>query len=507
MIRPDLETRRAGDWSLLFAALATLGMAFLALTNQSLWIDEAHSAVKAIQPSLASWWHLFAAEKGSDLQMPFYMLWLWAWEKMAGHSELALRAANLPWLFLAHYFLFRAGQKSFLGPIPLLVLASLNPFLWVYLNEARPYVMQYAAACVLGAFLCEAATDPAAALKPVALWIFTGGLLLLCGSSLLGVIWAAFSGAAWLYLIRGHLRLLFRRPNLPPLALASLSLGALGLYYFWTLRSGAGASTAGRTGFLSLAFVIYELLGVAGLGPGRLDIREHGVETFRIMGVWLIPVIGGLLFSLGLLGYGLARAWAARGNALIRTGLIATVPPLVLLFVLGYAQDFRLLGRHFMPLVPTLLGLFMLAFSEMKRRPATVWAATLAAIWLTSSLSLRFGERHRKDDYRAAAGFAQAALRQGESVWWSADPAAATYYALSLAEAQTNAARPVIAFETARLAALPLPDLVITSKPDIYDPAGQLGDFLRTHDFRPVRDLPAFRIWRRASALVPPEGH
>ena len=477
--------------------VTSVAVAALALTNQSLWIDEAHSALKAMQPSLASWWQVLTTEKGSDLQMPFYMLWLWAWEKMAGHSELALRAANLPWLLLAHYFLYQAGRRSSLGPFPLLALASLNPFLWAYLNEARPYVMQYAAACVLCAFLFRAAEDASFALKPAGLWIFAGGLLLLCGSSLLGVVWAAFAGVAWLYLVRDRVRKVFQTANIIPLAAAAVGLGVLGLFYFWTLRSGARASGAGKTGLLNLAFVFYELTGAAGLGPGRLKIRQDGFAAFRAMGVSLLPLVAGLFLILALLAHGLVRAWKARMRPAIGTGAIYAIPPVVLLFALGYLQDFRVLGRHFMPVMPVILGLFLLSISAMKRRRAVIFCTALATIWLASSLSLRFAARHQKDDYRSAARLARAALAQGASVWWSADNAAATYYGLPLGESGGSAARPIVVQSPAQLAGLPLPDLVAASKPDLYDPAGQLAEFLRAHDFIPVRDLPAFTIWRK----------
>ena len=82
--------------TLLLLVLGALVIGALALTNQSLWIDEGNSAAKALQPSLARWWTTLVAEKGSDLQMPFYMFYLWAWCKAFGTSEIALRSANVP---------------------------------------------------------------------------------------------------------------------------------------------------------------------------------------------------------------------------------------------------------------------------------------------------------------------------------------------------------------------------------------------------------------------------
>src|SRR4051794_15942253 len=79
-----------------------------AVTSESFWIDEANTALKSIQPSLRDWWHLMAIEPGSDLQMPLYMLQLWAWEKVFGRGEFALRSINILWFCLGQLALSRA---------------------------------------------------------------------------------------------------------------------------------------------------------------------------------------------------------------------------------------------------------------------------------------------------------------------------------------------------------------------------------------------------------------
>src|SRR5690242_17894545 len=84
-------------WILLGLSLL---VSFFAINNQSLWIDEALTAVKAKEPTLAGWCQAMAGEKASDLQMPLYMLYVWVCEKVFGSSEWALRSANIPWFML-----------------------------------------------------------------------------------------------------------------------------------------------------------------------------------------------------------------------------------------------------------------------------------------------------------------------------------------------------------------------------------------------------------------------
>src|SRR4051812_33810041 len=72
--------------------LAAFAVCCLAVSGQSFWIDEAAAVTKAIQPTLAGWWHEMATEWGSDKQMPLYMFVLWPWEKIFGSGEWWLRA-------------------------------------------------------------------------------------------------------------------------------------------------------------------------------------------------------------------------------------------------------------------------------------------------------------------------------------------------------------------------------------------------------------------------------
>ena len=44
------------------------------------------------------------------------------------------------------------------------------------------------------------------------------------------------------------------------------------------------------------------------------------------------------------------------------------------------------------------------------------------------------------------------------------------------------------------LATADAPDLVCLSKPDIYDSTGKIDNYLRAHDFKVSRTLPAFQL-------------
>src|SRR5581483_7426967 len=82
------------SWLWLLGALA---VALVAVNGESLWVDEALTANEVSHASFRGMWTMLAQDRGSDLQMPLYLFHLWAWVKMFGTSEWALRAINIPW--------------------------------------------------------------------------------------------------------------------------------------------------------------------------------------------------------------------------------------------------------------------------------------------------------------------------------------------------------------------------------------------------------------------------
>ncbi len=225
----------------------------------------------------------------------------------------------------------------------------------------------------------------------------------------------------------------------------------------------------------------------------------------------LCSLIGVALLALGVFALGwreVARTFPRRA----KIGMIVySFPPGLVLLALGVARDFRLLGRHFIPLVPLVLGLMAVGILHLvtsRRRLGFIVGIAFGSVWFASCLSLRFAEAHRKDDYRAAAEIAKDALNRNEKVWWSADRAAAAYYGVPVEpSSEGNFAGVVLIVhpQTEELAKLARPFLVIASKPDIYEGSSDaLGDYLRAGGFVAVRDLPAFTIWRRPP-VVPAE--
>lgn len=115
-----------------------------AISTQSYWIDEAGTAWKALEPTLSGWWHSMRAEGHSNLQLPLCLLLVWAWEKVAGLNDFALRAGNILWFLPGLFAMWFVLKGSVRRGFSLALLSS--PFAWHYLNEARSHTMQLGAA-------------------------------------------------------------------------------------------------------------------------------------------------------------------------------------------------------------------------------------------------------------------------------------------------------------------------------------------------------------------------
>ena len=518
-VLPANRTSQPG-WLWTLSFLVLLAAAVAAISHQSFWIDEAYNGWKSSQPTLAGWWREMVKWDGSDLQMPFYMVDAWGWEKIFGHSEWWLRAANLPWLILGVLAIPRRQAA-------LLVAIAVSPFAWYYLDEARPYAMQMGATLLMvGALwhLAENQPEPESrstgvrpssagtegrraevpfhnsASQAVWAWCFCAGLLVLAGSSLLGVIWGAAALGAALAVLGWRRVLMLSGRHRAAVVVTGLVLLALAPYYLWTLKHGARAAAI-RGGIGNAVFAAYEVAGLSGLGPGRLEIRAAGGAG--VFAKYALPLAAHAAMT-GLML--LAGCWYAieRTPRRLWLGLAVAVGGAAgLLLAAGFATQFRVLGRHFAPLAICVLLLLATGVRAWWTKGAAGRLVALAFLLLcaASAGSLRWAPRHAKDDYRDAARIAQTGIRAGEHVWWCADEIGGRFYGLSL-PASLNVDEPAKASlllnpSAADLIGKPPPDLLVLSKVDLYDNTGALRDYLKQKGYEQWRVLPAFTFWRK----------
>jgi hypothetical protein len=83
-------------------------------------------------------------------------------------------------------------------------------------------------------------------------------------------------------------------------------------------------------------------------------------------------------------------------------------------------------------------------------------------------------------------------------VWWNADDKGAAYYHLPLAThgaAAVSQALLLVNPSREMLLGAARPDVIIASRPDVYDGGGALAEFVAQAHYRPVTNLMAFTVW------------
>lgn len=484
-------------WIVLLLGISLMaGLA--AISNDSLWIDEGYSAFFAKQPDIGTLAAAMKQEGGSDAQVPFYVVYLWAWEKGFGSGEWTLRLANMPWLLLGTASLLfamrRAGVRRGVAAFFILA-ASLSPFLGFYLNQARCYAMQYATACMVLAYLLEVAADPRRAFELKPLMTGLAGALLLCGTSLTAVVWVgtAFLATGWMIWKTPPVS----RPSPRAWALLGIAvamLATLGFYYLGTLLRGVRA-VEGETNLATALYDVYEMAGFAGLGPARNDLRGEGIGALKTYGVPL--AIGGAMIWGSLIAGALAWIRRNREPNIRRWALVFVFLPLAFMLGMGVWVHFRVLGRHLIAAYPLLLWLVALALDALWNTRRGRWLPVLfLVVWAASAGMMRFSDAHRRDDYRSASALATQALASGKRVWWAADPRTAAYYGLT-PDLRGGGLTYWMNATPEALAQKPEPDRIFISKKAIYDHENVIEQYVQRHRFAPCASFSAFTVFAK----------
>jgi len=488
-------------WALI--ALGTL-LLCMGVSGASLWIDEGFSAKLATQPSLSSWASALEAIHGSEPQMPGYHLYLWGWGRLFGASEWAMRLANVPWaaLFAAS---LAWGAEFVLKIRRAWLIVCLSPFVWFYMNEARPYAMVMGLAMVAIVALLAYTRDPQR--FRLASWSVMVSLLALWFAHMLAIT-LVVSLLVLFYMLRPVSVTIknYIRPWFRPVLITLPFYFSLALYYMHTLLSKKGGMIE-KPGLPNLIFATYEFLGFGGLGPPRNVLRQH--PSYHTLTPYLLTLMLGVV-ALGIVTSAiLLRLRHSYERRTVLALSLALMAGTLLTFALSYAAHFRLLGRH-LAVFFALLALILLAgllSDGDQHRPKLVFTALLllGIAWSVSDLRQRLLPSYQKDDYRDAASLAQNALVRGEPVLWLADESTAKYYGLQITQENTVPAFPMqAAFGHCSPEWLQhsLQDrgavlVVMNDREDVYDPGGvcrKTVDYLNSEHVASFANFDAWQV-------------
>jgi hypothetical protein len=500
----------ARSLSLLFL-IAALALVPLMPSGDSIWVDEAQTWRYARHTSISGAWEEFRNDRFSEAQMPLGMAAAWGWAQLLGTSEWALRAPNMVYAVGAILCFYLIGRRERIPLMPLFL--AVQPFLWFYVNEARPYALQIFGGSLLLLSLYDTYRGNLSSPRWAMLWAL--GALISSASSMLGAIpTLAVSIAMASELLRR--RIWPSKIQFAAICTGAVLLLALGAYYIKTLLQGAGGAKIWNVGLQNAFISAIEFLGFAGLLPARHELRSIAraglTRPDELLSLWPFAIATSVLFvvllAIGLhwiLNFKLTPRW-------VFACLFAAVASASLLLAASLVIGFPFWGRHLAAAFPAFVAATCWAVSHAWRGASSVFqlsSAALVIVLLGSSLALRFSDLHARDDYRSAAAAAQETLNAGGSVFWAANRDAAKFYGLAFSDelnatkgfAMGSAVYLLLNIEPEQADRFNKADTIILSKPDIYDAAGGLRNFIKREDYDIVKQLPSFWIFSSGKSL------
>ena len=461
-------------------------------SSDSLWIDEGYNAQFAEAETIQDFSKIFFGFNRSENQMPLGMFASWIGGRVWGVTEYQLRAINITWGILGAASFFLIGRRLAIWWLP--ILFSAQPFVWNYMNEARPYALQLGATALLAAGLVSLVTSRSLGRGfPIAALV-AGGFLL-CASSLLGTIPFIIIAAVYgFWMVR--LKLSPRFWEWIALSIFLLLLVVLAGFYIWTLLRHASGARNWQLGLGNITFTIYELFGFSGFGPSKQSLHDVGADGFAAIWQTLrssIPALTGFgLVYLLAITYGcvlFARKKIGH-TATFWTCAFVAAGAMLLIAGASWIQQFPFWARHVTPVLPFALVAFGILLSG-SGRIANSLLAILIALLLISSVELRFADRHKKDDYRTASRLAAEALAKGKVVGWVADGTTGRYY--GLCDDDLNPYSPNLKFSN--WINPEECDMIVLGKPSVYDRDGKVTAIIRQQEMQCVQKLQGFSIY------------
>jgi hypothetical protein len=496
--------KNVDQWSIGFVIMA-MALCLLMPSGRSLWGDEGWTALNAQPESFTEWKReFFHGEVDMDSLKPLHGFTTWLMAQWVGKDEYALRLQNVIWIWVGCLGLYWVGRILSMSWLPLLF--CLQPYVWHYVDEVRPYAMQIGlGAALLAVYL--ALIKNKCGLR-LGYGVFVIIAFMLSGSSLLGFFpVAGFTLGVlcdrWLKFRR------FQRVDYTFILALFLTQASWGVFYMLQLAEGSTGAKVWDVSIGNVAFVFYEFLGFSGMGPPRDLIRNcMKSEGWRGLPELILPylpymlILGAAWFGLGLV------AW--RGKFWLklikdRVGLSMLVVFCVtgiVFFLAAWLVQWPFWGRHLAPVYPLFVTLVFWWLIQFPCKRSALLILGAAIVFLTGSLRVRFLEAYTKDDFRAASQLAVKLMERGREVWWFADQRPARYYGLDVYQGAIGDGRKIFLEMGPAAIAVELPDYLIMNRLDVNDPRGEIRAYAKNNQYTLRSDAPkGFIVLCRESEL------
>jgi len=445
-----------------------------------------------------------AQHRDSDIQMPGYFIYIWAWEKLFGHTELSLRMAVAPFLFFGILLLLE-WKRSVQTRALLLVFILLHPFVWYNLNEARStMIMFFLAWIALLSFINIVESGGENNKREV--WTFMAAC---CIGIMMNMLFTFFY-VAIIYLMARTINLKKFVVEQKNAVWGLFFIGMLmGIYYSWTLFLNIGGMRA-PVGLQNILGILYEFLGFGGIGPSRNELRARNISLSTLTdypGVAILTIVIGIFIILLVFSESFQRPSSTRRIPIWQAFFLGFI-----LFILASAiVHFRFWARH----VSFFLPLALYGTGEMMEQNFTMWKknlpfigafAAILILWIVSGINIRWNEKYQKENYRAAVAYFITTTPHLPSDWWVGGDLPAEYYGLQLTEKPDTIfgprkARATLVVNPRSMEELALypkhagHQIFLFKKYDLFDRFGIIRKFIQDYGYKLIVQEPDYDVY------------
>lgn len=487
---------------------ALLGFLLLlgSLSSQSIDLEEAQTWECLKAKTAGDFFMYFASHPRSGAEMLPGLFCSWGWTRFAGLSEVGMRGVNLLWAGVSLLALARVGRLVSIAWLPLFF--AVQPFLWYAMDKSQNTAMQMAGGSLL--LLGVVTVLACKQFSGMGVFYLGVGMIVLCGASLLGLlVVVAVSIGLFLHRLWGRMEMTRTARMWIFLTLGVLVL--LAGYWLAVLWRGEGPLKLWPVTPLNLAYILYELLGFQGLGPGKLSLQM--IAAGDLGAARALPYLPGLFLmaiAYGAVFLSAYKGWLTRPFERIPAphpylhswfaGLGVPVFTLVLAFLFSVATGFVFWGRHLVGAFPfwVLALAFTMQWSRqgLWRKAGRMGCVALCILLVVSSLLVRFAPHQHHEDYRSAVLEAKERVAKGHVIWWFADRSAAAYYGLAMVEPSEPLMEGGAVFMANQSEpASDVADTIFLSRSENYDRAGLAKRRVQSMEPSGEPTIHGFQIW------------
>ena len=379
--------------------------------ERGLWLDEGYTWWYTTLPSMSDVVAQLRNASGGERLQPFYNVLLYAWTRLFGDGEMALRLPSLAFSLGSIVVLAAAARRLFgnrAGLVAALIGAA-GAYSVHYGNEIRPYALQmFLTTVVLYAWADDAASD-VPRLGAVS-WGTLGATLLAACSifSFIPLVAIAVGDRRWFAKPIRWIRLW------GPVGAFSGAV-FLVLYGGWLIAGGGGMAVPARQGLVaSVAFAIYGIAVDQSYGPPVELLHGPAASEFVIRSWPKLLALGAVLLWLVVQYAAIFRTRAAKAHRDAPSFAVSLLIMFVLALLLGagagYAGNLNWLPRHAFYLAP--ISALLLAAPFEDRLLVSLSGAPLLALLALNGLSIfnmYFDRGYAMDDYKGVALYLESA--------------------------------------------------------------------------------------------------